>query len=76
MRDQSFSLEVRNQPDVLVRVVQIIQRRGWCVREIKITPGQLWAQMDITTQGINNLEQVARSLEKLVDVHRAQFTNE
>lgn len=74
MKEQTLELEIHDQPDVLVRIVEIVHRRGGHVRELKITPGKPWAEMRATVQGVDNLTQTARSLEKLFDVRRARFT--
>ena len=74
MKEQILELEIHDQPDVLVRIIQVIHRRGGHMRELKIKPGRPWAELHATVQGVDNPTQVARSLEKLFDVRRARFT--
>lgn len=70
---RTIILAIHDQPDALVRIIQVIHRRGGHVRSLRITPGHPWATMRITVQGITNPERMIASLEKLVDVHDVQF---
>lgn len=72
MSEYVFSLEIHDQPDVLVRIMQAIHRRGGCIRSLRIEPQQPWAKMHIRVQGVNNPDQIARTLEKLVDARRVR----
>jgi acetolactate synthase regulatory subunit len=73
MKEQLLLLEAHDQPDMLVRVIQTIHRRGGHVRDIKIVPADSWAEVRIILEDVDNPQQVARSLEKLIDVRSAHF---
>lgn len=69
-------LEIRDQPDVLVRIIQVIHRRGGRIRSLQVATGAPWAAVHISAEDMENPLQVTRSLEKLVDVHSARFITE
>lgn len=73
MKQQTFTLDILDQPDVLVRIMQIIHRRGGHVRTLRVDPEQPWAKVQIVVQGVDNPNHIAHALEKLVDVRRVNI---
>jgi acetolactate synthase regulatory subunit len=73
MSEQTFLLEIHDQPDVLVRIMQVIHRRGGHIRYLKVEPERPWAKVNLQVEYLDNPSQITRSLEKLVDVHRAHL---
>jgi acetolactate synthase regulatory subunit len=73
MSKLTFRLEAQDEPDVLVRIIQVIHRRGGHIRSLQVEPDQPWAIVRISAEGIKDANQIALSLEKLVAVHRAQI---
>ncbi len=79
----TISLLVRNKPGVLVRVALVFSRRGYNIESLVVSPalfshesaGELsgeFARMTITCSGEpDNLEQIVKQLEKLIDVVHA-----
>src|SRR3954469_16722804 len=80
----TISLLVRNKPGVLVRVSLVFSRRGYNIESLVVSPavsardtkgGELsgdFSRMTITCSGDpDNLEQIVKQLEKLIDVVHA-----
>jgi acetolactate synthase-1/3 small subunit len=74
----SLRLEVRDQPGVLVRVAQVFARRGCNISAVHVEhpAGSPWSHMHITATQIARIDQITAQLEKLVDVHRVEVTNQ
>jgi acetolactate synthase regulatory subunit len=72
MQEVAFELEIHDQPDVLVRIIQIMHRRGGHIRQLQIDPGEPWALAKVIVNGIANPEQITLALEKLIDVHHVE----
>jgi acetolactate synthase regulatory subunit len=70
---QTFNLEIHDEPDVLVRIMQIIHRRGGRIRLLRVEPGRPWAEVHISADQVETPTQIAKSLEKLVDVRRVHI---
>jgi acetolactate synthase small subunit len=70
MNEQTFNIEIHDQPDVLVRIIQIIHRRGGHIRSLQIETEAPWSKAHVIARGISNPSQIAKSLEKLIDVRR------
>ncbi len=78
----TISLLVRNKPGVLVRIALVFSRRGFNIESLVVSPaisvpeypaqpGE-FSRMTITCSGDpDNLEQIVRQLEKLIDVVHA-----
>ena len=69
--DYTFTLEVRDEPGVLVRVAQVFARRGCNISSLDVRPEQdgPWSIMNIDAYDVPRPEQIHYQLEKLVDVH-------
>jgi acetolactate synthase-1/3 small subunit len=78
----TISLLVRNKPGVLVRVALVFARRGYNIESLVVCPvfgdsraeelGETFSRMTITCSGDpDNLEQIVKQLEKLIDVVHA-----
>jgi acetolactate synthase regulatory subunit len=73
MDELTFEVEIRDQPDVLVRIMQTIHRQGGHVRSLQVEPGARWASVHITAQGLTNYNLVIQKLAKLIDVRRVRL---
>ncbi|MBA3686556.1 MAG: acetolactate synthase small subunit [Planctomycetes bacterium] len=86
----TISLLVRNKPGVLVRIALVFSRRGYNIDSLVVSPafdaeiagykssvGE-FSRMTITCSGDpENLEQIVKQLEKLIDVvHALDHTNQ
>ena len=70
----TISLFVDNKPGVLVRVALVFSRRGFNIESLVVSPGAegRFSRMTIACSGApEDLEQVVKQLEKLVDVVHA-----
>jgi len=78
----TISLLVRNKPGVLVRSALVFARRGYNIESLVVCPvigdqraaelGETFSRMTITCSGDpENLEQIVKQLEKLIDVVHA-----
>jgi acetolactate synthase-1/3 small subunit len=71
----TFSVLVRNQPGVLVRVALVFARRAFNIESLVVSADQVnpeWSRMTITSSGdVQTLEQIIKQVAKLVDVVRA-----
>ena len=80
----TIALLVRNKPGVLVRIALVFSRRGFNLESLVVSPafdaeiegykasvGE-FSRMTVTCSGdVDNLEQITRQLEKLIDVVHA-----
>ncbi|MFI5309198.1 MAG: acetolactate synthase small subunit, partial [Polyangiales bacterium] len=67
----TFSLVTRDHPGVLVRIALVFARRGYNIESLAVSPGVTggFARMTIVTRGqTENVEQMSKQLQKLVDV--------
>lgn len=74
MNVHTYTLDIRDEPDVLVRIIQIMHRQGGHIRSLTVETGGRWAHVHIAVEGITKPGLVTQKLEKLVDVGRAHIT--
>lgn len=67
----TFTLEVCDQPGVLVRAAQVFSRRGCNITSIHVEhpADTAWSHMHITAKNVARVDQIISQLEKLVDIH-------
>ena len=68
--NQTLTLIVRDAPGVLVRIAHVFARRSFNITSIVVKPqeGGVWSTMTIVVRSAAHPDQLARQLEKLVDV--------
>ncbi len=69
--DYTFTLEARDLPGMLVRITQVFARRGCNIQSLSVRPSKhgIWSVIDIDAYDVERPEQIAKQLQKLIDVN-------